>query len=924
MTQPTEHRLIEEGDIETSLEDRRWLLLALLLLLLVFCCLFSSSQLALILGIGDSIEAKVIDTDSAPTSELDVQSNVPALPPLNLTIVAEQATQHALAAENTPDIALPTLVGFVRQTPTPTPINPTITNTPRPTFTAGPAQVVATPTATNTPTGTLQPTPTPTQTPTGTLTPTATDTPSPTSTQTPTGTLTPTATGTPSPTLTSTPTGTQTSTSTRTPTPTSTSTGTQTPTNTSTPTSTSTGTPTLTLTSTPTGTLIPTNTSTPTRTPTATSTSSATAIGATTNTPTYTPSSSIVTATPTPTNSPTLVSPTGTPTNTPTPVTPPTNTPTPVTPPTNTPTPVTPPTNTPTPVTPPTNTPTPVTPPTNTPTPVTPPTNTPTPVTPPTNTPTPVTPPTNTPTPSPTATQPPVIASLILEPSRSTNVDRGKNVEFPHILTNTGSDQDTFTITSSSSRGYTVTPEIQSITLKQGETKPVSIIVSIPASAEFGDQDQTIVTARSSNDTTVSASVIDTAIIKPQISIDIEANERRSVLPGELVNFKHIVTNTGDIPDIISISASDIEPGLPATISPSQTNLLGPSESQTITVSYMVPNTITNGARFDVTVSAQSNNDTNVTDAVLDTVTLLNTETVLNAAAGDSQVSLGWDTLSVADSYDIEFSVNGGLWTTLANETTDRFYHNENVNNDLTYAYQLRINNDSGGIIGYSNIVTNITPSLITRITETCDIGTSFVTIGYNLEPTPNENCEFVLKDIDGSPNPVSDFGLIRVFPQSPTAGSVIQIEYLNSINEGIIDGDSYDFVYYGGPVITSTSGVETKGIEMYFVEIQLSEDGLDWTTVFAWDGQDGGVSNSSIASFGVNGLDEMEKEFIAEANLEPDPSPSLEPGFNTGIAIDIQPILKAGTHYRYIRFIAPPNSELTNSSSLDAIYRLN
>ena len=302
-------------------------------------------------------------------------------------------------------------------------------------------------------------------------------------------------------------------------------------------------------------------------------------------------------------------------------------------------------------------------------------------------------------------------------------------------------------------------------------------------------------------------------------------------MPGQIVSFDHMVTNTGETTDTIIITAEDLV-GQPATISPTQTGPLGPGMSQPVSVSYTAPSSIQGGALYNLTVTARSDSDTDVTDTVLDTVTLAIAETTLQAAAGDQLVSLGWDEVAGASNYEIESSENGGPWTLLATgilPAADRFYHTTNISNGATYEYQLRINGPSG-VIGYSNKAVSI-PNVISpieRTTQNCTV------VQPNVILPGTSTCADVLREVDGSRFVGSDAGLAIL-----TQGAEIVIDYNDIERAGIIDGPGYDFAFFGRPVSAPENGAEVR-----FAEIQLSENGQDWASipiVYNWDGANGG-----------------------------------------------------------------------------------
>ena len=642
-------------------------------------------------------------------------------------------------------------------------------------------------------------------------------------------------------------------------------------------------------------------------------------------TPTPTPPPPTPTNTPRPTFTPTL--PVATSTSAPpkpvtaTPTTPGPVTPSPVKPPTPlTATPITPTPITPTPVTP-TSTSTPVTPtgtpttptPTKSPTPTEEPTETPTdtPTETPTDTPTET--PTDTPTETPTVTPttPPPRVGVDIEPNRSATANPDQLIVYTHLITNTGDNTDSFMITTNSSQGYVTTMSLVSpITLGAGVSIALNVGVTVPNLALAGVIDQITVAVTSTTDPGVADSAIDMTTVGQIAGVDIEAGQRASANPGETVFYTHIVTNTGNNTDTITLSDTAGSPDFLASITPGALVDVAPRTSKLITVAITAPSSLAGNLLDERTITAASSNAP-VTDSVLDTTRLVDPSTILNAAAGDQLVSLGWPTSPTATSYEIEYSVAGGPWSTLViipDGTVDRYYHT-GVTNGATYAYQLKVYNGTTVVV-YSNIAV-ATPGGVDRTVRNCASSTPAL-IQVVSGPFDPLTCQTELDDIDGAAaDSGSNEGLVLVFP-----GGEITLDYGAGPRAGIIDGPGYDFTFYGLPVTNTLTGTV-----MFYTQIEVSIDGAGWTNVFNWDGVIGGVESSSVASYGAAG--EAEEEPIPPEDLFPDPG-SPPPDWNTGVAIDIAPHLAAGVHYPYIRFSRPTPPPGPRNNVLDAIYRLN
>jgi hypothetical protein len=482
-----------------------------------------------------------------------------------------------------------------------------------------------------------------------------------------------------------------------------------------------------------------------------------------------------------------------------------------------------------------------------------------------------------------------------------------------HTVTNTGSTADTFTISAVSSQGYatTILPP-NPITLSPGNSADVTLTVAIPNNAVAGTIDRTTVTAASAS---ASDSAEDATTVNQIIGMVIQPDSRVSVLPGEPAVHTHVVTNTGNAVDTITFTPSGTNPDyLVADISPNPLTL-GPFAGQTINVTISTPLTSSSVLSDETLITASSGNGP-ITDNVTDTTIIADPDITLNAAAGDQLVSLGWTQTAPpapSISYELEYSIAGGPWSTLVPSllsTDDRYYHTGVINN-TEYAYQLKVYN-SGLLIGYSNVAT-ATPGDISahRTTRDCDSTTPIsVTVPTSSTTFTIPDCIAGLDDIDAV-NPTTDAGMVIIF-----ADGEVTLNYGTAPIAGIIDGPDYDFAYYGLPVTTTITGTI-----MSYTLIDVSVDGTTWTTVFSWDGIIGGVENSNVAAFGADGEDEAEP-IPAAALLEDRMSMATPPNWNTGVAIDIRPYLKAGVNYRYVRIRSP--SGAAGARHLDAVYRIN
>ncbi len=107
-------------------------------------------------------------------------------------------------------------------------------------------------------------------------------------------------------------------------------------------------------------------------------------------------------------------------------------------------------------------------------------------------------------------------AGVTFTPDHAGSGQPGITVSYVHTLTNTGANSDTFTLSASSSQGWSVTLDpVGPVALTSGQSTTVFLTVTIPAGTPFTTLDTTTVTATSSVDPTLSTSATDTTLVVP-------------------------------------------------------------------------------------------------------------------------------------------------------------------------------------------------------------------------------------------------------------------------------------------------------------------------------------------------------------------------------------------------------------------------
>ncbi len=138
----------------------------------------------------------------------------------------------------------------------------------------------------------------------------------------------------------------------------------------------------------------------------------------------------------------------------------------------------------------------------------------------------------------------------------------------------------------------------------------------------------------------------------------------------------------------------------------------------------------------------------------------------------------------------------------------------------------------------------------------------------------------------------------------------VITLDF--GLGQGIEDGPGDDMVFY--------ESIFGPNVQMDYITIELSNDGITWYTVLDWDGIPGGVNGTNIDGEALDGPGEQENEIISTSILYP------QPGGGTGITIDLSGVIPAvpgGLNFHLIR-LSDPDPGGADPAQIDAIERLN
>ncbi|MBU0704667.1 MAG: hypothetical protein KKC18_12470, partial [Chloroflexi bacterium] len=177
-----------------------------------------------------------------------------------------------------------------------------------------------------------------------------------------------------------------------------------------------------------------------------------------------------------------------------------------------------------------------------------------------------------------------------LEPDYAKSGDPGTQITYDHVVTNTGNYTDTFTISASSSHGWTVETPSNPVAVGPGQSAGIQVRVTIPSDAVWGVEDRTVVTATSGINPALSDTALDTTTVNLECGIawlGQLAPWHRSGADTE-IGFGQELENQDNYTETFDISWSWSGDEWPVIVSPDPVTL-GPDTSRTIWFTVTVP-----------------------------------------------------------------------------------------------------------------------------------------------------------------------------------------------------------------------------------------------------------------------------------------------------------------------------------------------
>ncbi|MFQ5437151.1 MAG: hypothetical protein ACE5FD_20010, partial [Anaerolineae bacterium] len=191
-----------------------------------------------------------------------------------------------------------------------------------------------------------------------------------------------------------------------------------------------------------------------------------------------------------------------------------------------------------------------------------------------------------------------------------------------NTLENIGILADNYTLTASNEQGWLVTTTLGTSSLASGEQTAVQTQIAIPASAPPMLDSATVITATSTND----SSVYERAIIRVTVAqvpgISFTPNFSDTVIPGTTLTFTHKLVNTGNFTDTFDVTITSDPLGW-GTLLPSNPTAvtLRAGETRNVRVQVAVPQFAAAGFANTVAVQATSRFSPTLSATVANTVT---------------------------------------------------------------------------------------------------------------------------------------------------------------------------------------------------------------------------------------------------------------------------------------------------------------
>ncbi|MCS7131748.1 MAG: DNRLRE domain-containing protein, partial [Hadesarchaea archaeon] len=179
----------------------------------------------------------------------------------------------------------------------------------------------------------------------------------------------------------------------------------------------------------------------------------------------------------------------------------------------------------------------------------------------------------------------------------------GETLSFEVVVKNLGNVDDVYALEATDALGWSLDLEDSALIVPRGEDRATTLRVTIPSDVTTSADDDIEVKATSLENAQVSSSAtcVARAVVVRGVALEISPSYQ-SGAPGETLSFTVRLTNTGNVDDTYTLSASD-DAGWPLVLSPT-TLTLAAGQSGTATLSVVMPDNWLGCTRDNIIVRA--------------------------------------------------------------------------------------------------------------------------------------------------------------------------------------------------------------------------------------------------------------------------------------------------------------------------------
>ena len=216
------------------------------------------------------------------------------------------------------------------------------------------------------------------------------------------------------------------------------------------------------------------------------------------------------------------------------------------------------------------------------------------------------------------------VPAFTLSPDLISNsfVNRGETAVYTHTLENIGTVDDEYNISCTINRALWNVTCPPTATLASGQLASLQTSIDVPAGESGLAVGRTTMTATSVASPSIFKVVVIESTVAPQPGVAFTPNYTATLLPGEMVTFTHLITNTGDSLDTFNITV-DSDPGSWANILPAGpfSLTLASGASTNVRVVVTVPDRAAAGLENVAVIEAASDFNPQILATVANTVT---------------------------------------------------------------------------------------------------------------------------------------------------------------------------------------------------------------------------------------------------------------------------------------------------------------